>query len=637
MFVELLSSNSSTTVAAGPRQEDQRREGSSEELSRLSPRRLWLILGLLVSAQFAVVVDYSIVQISLPTIRDQLAISVADSQWIISAYGLTFAGFLLLSGRLSDIYGRKNVFLSGLAIFTASSLSAGLGSSESVLIASRVVQGVGAALASAAGLALIARIYGPLGRLNQALGIFTAVSSAGFTAGVLLGGVLTEALGWRWIFFVNVPVGILAVLLSSRTIPGLAAERANRHGLDVPGASTVTAGLMLLVYGLSNIGNGDGSVLTYTSFLLAGLVLAAFIAIEKRSASPIVPLGFLERRTVFFANATALLTFATTVPWIFLLASYFQVLLSYAPLTAAEAMVPGALVFFTVGGFAAPRLVKRLGAKPVLVGAMATLTAGLLLTSRLTTSSSYATQILPAMLVAAFGGALSATASNIAALEGTARGEEGVASGLINTSRQVGGPVGLAVVVSVLGATQGQAVAAFQWAFLAAAGFAGLAVLTSLLLTGRAAPVRIDQPLEVPLPQVPARPYSGRSTSGPFYYSTPGNLRDRGPRMSAPGREVTTMVTRRIKPGRELEYANWFAMATEAIEKSPGFRGMTVILPDARDPGARVILYRFADAPAMENWENSAVREELISEADKYAVQIYDRAGGMETWFSLAG
>ena len=416
-----MESSASSAGAAGP----QEKPRASEELERLTPQRLWLILGLLVSAQFAVVVDYSIVQISLPTIRDQLAISISDSQWIISAYGLTFAGFLLLSGRLSDIYGRKNVFLSGLAVFTASSLSAGLGSSEGVLIASRVVQGVGAALASAAGLALITRIYGPLGRLNQALGIFTAVSSAGFTAGVLLGGVLTEALGWRWIFFVNVPVGVLAALLSYRAVPGLHAERKNGQGLDFPGAISVTAGLMLLVYGLSEIGNGDASFLTYASFPLAALVLASFVVIERRAKSPIVPLGFLGRRTIFFANATALLTFATTVPWIFLLASYFQTLLSYAPLTAAEAMVPGALVFFTVGGFGAPRLVKRLGAKPVLVGAMATLTAGLILTSRLTVGSDYIAQILPAILVAAFGGALSATASNIAALEGTARGEEG--------------------------------------------------------------------------------------------------------------------------------------------------------------------------------------------------------------------
>ena len=599
----------------------------------MTPRRLWLILGLLVSAQFAVVVDYSIVQISLPTIRDQLAMSISDSQWIISAYGLTFAGFLLLSGRLSDIYGRKNVFLSGLALFTASSLSAGLGSSEGVLIASRVVQGVGAALASAAGLALITRIYGPLGRLSQALGIFTAVSSAGFTAGVLLGGVLTEALGWRWIFFVNVPVGVLAVLLSYRAVPRLSAERKSSRGLDFPGAVAVTAGLMLLVYGLSEVGNGTPSFLTYASFPLAALVLAAFVAIERRAKSPIVPLGFLGRRTVFFANATALLTFATTSPWIFLLASYFQVLLSYSPLMAAEAMVPGALVFFTVGGFAAPRLVKRLGAKPVLVGAMATLTAGLVLTSRLSVSSSYTAQILPAILMAAFGGALSSTASNIAALEGTSRGEEGIASGMINTSRQVGGPIGLAVAVSVLGVvTQGRAAAAFQSAFLAAAAFSGLAVVASLLLTGKAAPVALEQGMEVPLPQVPAIQSSERSKA--VHYTIPGNLRVGMPTMPAQDREVTAVITRRIKPGRELEYANWFGRATDAIRRAPGFKEMTVILPDPKDPRARIILYQFTDAASLDYWEKSAAEEELHSEVGDYASQTYHGTDGTGAWLS---
>ena len=415
-------------------------------------QRLGLILGLLVTAQFAVVVDFSIVQIALPTIRTELAMSLADSQWIVSAYGVTFAGFLMLSGRLSDVYSSKRLFLVGLFVFSLSSLAAGLATSEVVLIGARVVQGVGAAIASATGLALITRIFAPLGRLNQALGIFTAVSSAGYTAGVLLGGVLTEALGWRWIFFVNVPIGIVAGLLALRALPELPTQQGARRHMDLPGAVSITAGLMLLVYGLSEVGNGaTSSVLTYASFALAGVMLVAFLAIERRSTAPIVPLRFLQRRTIFFANATALLTFATTVPWIFFLTSYMQVLLSYAPLEAAAAQVPGALVYFFLGGFGAPRLVKRLGAKPVLVVAMSALAAGLVLTSRLSLSSGYLGAILPAILVASGGGALSATAANIAALSGALRGEEGVASGLINTSRQIGGPVGLAVAVSVVG------------------------------------------------------------------------------------------------------------------------------------------------------------------------------------------
>jgi len=460
----------------------------------IAPGRLMLVLGLLVMSQFAVVVDFSIVQIALPTIRVDLGMSLADVQWIVSAYGLTFAGFLLLSGRLSDIYGRKRLFVLGLLVFWLSSLAAGLATSELVLISARIVQGVGAAMASATCLALITRIFGPLGRLNQALGIFTAVSSAGFSAGVILGGVLTEALGWRWIFFVNVPIGFVATALAVRILPAQArAGRGPGRSLDVPGAISVTGGLMLLVYGLSEVGNGDSSSLTYASFALAGVVLASFIAIERRSAAPLMPLGFLGRRTIFLSNATALLTFATTVPMVFLLTTYMQVLLSYPALTAAAALIPGALVYFFLGGFGAPRLVRRFGAKPVLVVAMAALSGGLLLMARVSATSSYAPVLLPAILIASCGGALSATASNIAALAGAARGEEGVASGLINTSRQIGGPIGLAVAVGVIGlvthgqgvvGSPGQVVTAFRYAFVASAAFAGLAIVASLLLKG---------------------------------------------------------------------------------------------------------------------------------------------------------
>jgi EmrB/QacA subfamily drug resistance transporter len=449
---------------------------------------------LLVSAQFAVIVDFSIVQIALPTIRVQLGISLVDSQWIVSAYGVTFAGFLLLSGRLSDIFGSKRMFLIGFLVFCISSLGAGLAPSETILIGARIVQGVGAAVASASGLALLTRIFAPIGRLNQALGIFTAVSSAGFTAGILLGGIFTETIGWRWIFFVNVPIGAIATLLAYRTLPNLASHRGTTRDIDLPGAFTITAGLMLLVYGLSDVGNGNTSLATYGAFSLAILAIIAFVAIERRSREPILPLSFLRRRTMLLANITALLTLATMVPWIFFLTFYLQVLLLYSPISAAAAQVPAALVFFFLGGFAAPRLVRRVGAKPVLVVAMLTLSTGMFLLSRLSLGSSYAADILPTILVASVGASLSVTAANIAALSGAQRGEEGVASGLINTSRQIGGPVGLALAVSFVGVlthgvgltgTPNQIASGLQYAFLAGAGFAALAVLTSLLLQGK--------------------------------------------------------------------------------------------------------------------------------------------------------
>jgi len=469
-----------------------RRLGSNKREAPLAPpRRLGLTLGLLVSAQFAVVVDYSIVQIALPTIRLSLGFSLSDLQWIVSAYGLTFAGFLLLSGRLSDIYGRKRFFILGLTVFTISSLFAGLSNSETFLILSRMVQGIGAAMASAAGLALITRIFGPIGKLGQALGIFTAVSSAGFTAGILLGGLLTEVLGWRWIFFVNIPVGLTATILSYRILPQYVYDQSMKGRIDLPGAISVTAGLILLVYGLSEVGNGSTSASTYASFILAALILLIFVVIETRTSSPILPLRFLRRDTIFFANATALLTFAATVPWVFLVTQYLQNFRSYQPIYAAAALIPGSMTYFLLGGFGAPKLVKRIGAKRVLIIAMTILTIGLLLTSRISLASDYWSYIFPTIVISAIGGSLSLTASNIAALSGAERGEEGIASGLINTSRQVGGPIGLAIAISVVGlATNGlgmsapasEVISAFQDGLVAAAGFAAIAVVAALLI-----------------------------------------------------------------------------------------------------------------------------------------------------------
>jgi len=463
------------------------------------PRRLSLILGILVTAQFVVVLDFSIVQIALPTIRTDLSMSLPDLQWIVSAYGLTFAGFLLFSGRASDIYGRKMLFMIGLVVFSLSSLAAGLASSELVLIAARVVQGIGAALASATGLSMLVRTFAPLGRLTQILGIFTAVSASGFSVGVVLGGVLTEALGWRWIFFVNVPIGIVVSALAIRFLPDPAGPRSEHRHLDLPGAVSVTAGLMLLVYGLTNVGNGNPSNLTYAVLMLSAAVLALFVVIEHLSIAPLMPLGFLRRRAIFFANSTALLAFGAFIFMIFLQTTYLQVLRFYSPFYAAAALLPGSLTYLFLGGFAAPRLVRRIGARRVLVGAMVFLTIGMLLFTQLSLTSSYLAFILPAQLVSVIGGSLAATASNILALSAAEPGEEGIASGLINTSRQVGSPMGLAVAVYVIGlvtfgmgvsAPSNEIISGMRYAFLAAAFFAGLGVMTASLLKGNPAKAR---------------------------------------------------------------------------------------------------------------------------------------------------
>jgi EmrB/QacA subfamily drug resistance transporter len=479
-----MSSPKETNLSSPPSSQSGPREPPKNQA------RLGLILGLLVTAQFIVVLDFSIVQIALPTIQTELDVSLANLQWIVGAYGLTFAGLLMLSGRASDLYGRKNLFMIGLAIFSLSSLAGGLASSEVTLIVARALQGVGAALASAAGLALIVTTFAPLGRLNWALGIFTAVSSAGFTAGVILGGVITDALGWRWVFFVNVPIGIVAAALAISVLP--AGLRSTGRHLDVPGAISITAGLMLLVYALTNVGNGDLSARTLALFGVAALVLVGFLAIERRSKGPLMPLGFLRRGAIFLPNAIALLVFAANTSMIFVMTLYLQEVEGYSALNAGLALVPPAIIYFVLGGFVAPRLVRRIGAKQMLIAAMVFLALGLFLLSRITLDSDYATSVLAPLMVAAVGGSLALTGSNIAALGGARPGEEGIASGLINTSRQVGGPVGLAVIVTVIdivtgglgvGASAAGLVSGFRYALGVASAFAILALVLALMMT----------------------------------------------------------------------------------------------------------------------------------------------------------
>ena len=278
-----------------------------------SPRStsLSLIFVLLVLAQFVIVLDFSIVQIALPTMRSELNISLADSQWIISAYGLTFAGFLLLSGRASDLYGRRKLFAIGLLVFAITSLVGGFSPSDSVLIGARAVQGIGAAISSATGLSLLVVTFPEGPSRNRALSIFVATSSAAFAAGVILGGVLTATLGWRSIFFVNVPIGILTAVFVLRLLSESRGDSSKKH-LDLPGALSVTGGLSILVYALTNASNeGLLSLLTLIPLALSAVVLICFFVIEKKSRDPLLPLSFLRRGGIFSANVLAIITTAS--------------------------------------------------------------------------------------------------------------------------------------------------------------------------------------------------------------------------------------------------------------------------------------------------------------------------------------
>jgi EmrB/QacA subfamily drug resistance transporter len=486
--------------------QDQKSNSPTTTTKAGSSSQLSVVLALITLAQFMVVVDSTIVQVALPSVGREFGVSVNGLQWLVTAYGLTLAGFLMLSGRVGDIYGHKKLFIIGVLLFSLASLTGGLAPSETVLILARVVQGLGAAMASATGLSILARAF-PEGReRNRALSVFSAATGSGFAAGMILGGVITASLGWRWVFDINVPIGIAVSLLSIKYISTGATRRTheNRRHLDIFGAISVTAGLMLLVYSLNSAQNiGIGSLQTIGLLLSSVVVLAAFLLIEYRSKAPLMPIGFLCRGSIFGANAVGLLQVGSFVGMIFILTNYLQQVRGYSALSTGLAFLPMGIVFLVVSAFLSARLVNRFGPKPIIISGMALQTIGYLLLSPISLTESYIGGLLVPTLIIASGTGLGFTAINIAALTGTRRGEEGLASGLINTSRQIGGPIGLAVLLTVTNletpsstgqlAVQSSAVMAmvtgFGYAFLAAAVLTGIGIIVTALLKHRQAEV----------------------------------------------------------------------------------------------------------------------------------------------------
>jgi EmrB/QacA subfamily drug resistance transporter len=482
-----------------------RSEDAVPRISALTKTRTRLILVLIIAAGFLDVIDFSIVQVALPTIRTELMISLAESQWIIGAYGLTLAGFLLLSGRAGDIYGHKKLFVFGVALFTITSFTGGISPSLITLIISRAIQGIGAAISTATAFAILVATF-PEGReRNRALGIFVAVLSAGFAAGSISGGVLTAAFGWRSVLFVNVPIGVVAAVLSQKFLVNHPGRAMDKH-LDLPGALAVTSGLILLVYALTNVAtDGFLSAQTLLPLGLSALVLAGFVAIENRSRSPLVPLAFLRRGTIFTANVLALLLTATAGGVVVILTTFLQQVSGYSALDAGLEFVPAAMIFFFVGGFGSSRLVNRFGLKPILVASMTLITLGSALLTQITVSSGYV-GVLPGMLIWSLGAAIGFPALNIAALAGTKPGEEGLASGIIGTSQRIGFPLGLAILLTIATITDpppiGTAtvsaslvgvVTGFQYAFLASTIISALGLLIALRVKNPR--MRIDHPI----------------------------------------------------------------------------------------------------------------------------------------------
>ncbi|HET7119970.1 MAG TPA: MFS transporter [Solirubrobacterales bacterium] len=447
----------------------------------------WIALILLCTAQFVVVLDASIVNVALPTIGDALDFSESGLPWVVNAYVLTFGGFLLLGGRLADLLGRRRVFMFGLVVFALASLVGGLAATSGQLIAARAVQGLGAAILSPAALSIVATTFADGAERNKALGVWGAVAGSGGAAGVLLGGVLTEYLGWEWVLWVNVPIGIAAAAIAPKLIAESRNEDEVRH-FDLAGALTITLGVSALVFALLDAEDaGWGSAQTILTLAGAAILLIAFVAVERRSRAPLVPFSIFRIRTVVGANVVGILVGASLFSMFFFISLYMQQVLGYSPIHAGLSYLPLAVSIIISAGVASS-LVTKVGFKPILAIGMLLIATGLLWFSQIDVHGSFLADILGPSLLAAVGLGFAFVPGTIAAVSGVEDRQQGLASGLINTSQQVGGALGLAVLAAIANSTIGDSsdpavlTEGFQTAFLVGAGFAILGLVATLLL-----------------------------------------------------------------------------------------------------------------------------------------------------------
>jgi EmrB/QacA subfamily drug resistance transporter len=472
----------------------------------------WATLTLVCLAQFMVILDVSIVNVALPSIRGDLDFSQVNLQWVVNAYTITFAGFLLLGGRACDVLGRRRVFIGGLLLFAGASLVGGLSQSQGMLIGARAAQGLGGAVVSPATLAILTTTFTEGAERNRALGVWGAMGGAGGAAGALLGGILTDLLSWQWILFVNVPIGVIVALLTPRFVEEGKNPHAGRN-FDLAGALTVTVGLVALVFGIVRTEeHGWGAAATLVPMLIGVALIAVFIAIEARFAKhPLIPLRIFRSRTLSGANLTVFLLGSAMFGMWYFVSLYLQQVLGYSPIEAGLAFLP-MTVTIIVGSTLSSRLVARIGAKPLLVGGMATLAVGLLLFTGVSVGGSYFGDIFLPSLVTAAGLGAAFVPVTIAAVAGVQRSEAGLASGLVNTSRQMGGALGLAILATVAATTTRDelrdatrpAVAltdGFHHAFLLGAAFALAGALVALFVLPRIRPPRQPAPVAEPTPQ----------------------------------------------------------------------------------------------------------------------------------------
>jgi EmrB/QacA subfamily drug resistance transporter len=472
-------------------------------ISTKSDRR-WSALALIVTAQFMVILDVAIVNVALPSIKTDLHFSETNLQWVISAYAILFGGALLLGGRLADMLGRRRLFISGLALFASASLLCGLAWSEGSLITFRAVQGLGGALLAPAALSLLMTTFAEGRERNLALGIYGAASGSGAAAGVLLGGLLTSYLSWSWIFFINVPVGLAAIALSPILLQESRADLAQRH-FDLPGAASVTAGLMLLVYATTRAATaGWGAASTLALFAGSGALIVTFVVIELRSRSPLLPMRIFRSRTLTGANIAMAIVGAVAFSQFFLLTLYLQNVLDYSAVQSGVAFSAFALTVVVMSNVA-QKIVGRVGVRPTLTAGLLISALGMAWLTRLPLGGHYFWDLFPSFVLGGAGMGLSFVPVTIASLTGVERSDAGVASGLINTSRQIGGAIGIAAVSAIAATATANYARGHAEAVTSGVAFdhglrVGLYVLLGLLLLGALVVVAVVRPAPAGVP-----------------------------------------------------------------------------------------------------------------------------------------
>ena len=456
-----------------------------------NPHR-WRTLAVVATAFFMTILDVSIVNVALPSIGRTLNFSQANLQWVITAYAIAFGGFLLLGGRAADLLGRRRVFIVGVALFTIASLVCGLAQNEAMLIASRAVQGLGGAIISPAALSIVTTSFEEGAERNKALGVWGALGGSGAAVGVLAGGVLTQYLSWRWIFFVNVPVGALVLALTPRIVPESRREGVERR-YDALGAVLVSSGLALFVYGISEAPNvGWGTARTILVLLGSGVLLAGFLVNERRTEDPLMPFHIFRVRTVAGANAVGFLLGGVLFANFFVLTLYVQDVLGYSAIRTGVTFVATAGTAVLAAGLA-QGLTTRFGPKPIIVIGLTLLTAAMIFYAQIPVSGSFASDLLPGYVLVGVGIAFAYVPVSIASLAGVAEREAGLASGLINTSQQVGGAIGTAVASTIFIShfkslrIEGKSVlvaltGGYSWAFWGLAVIGVLALIAALTL-----------------------------------------------------------------------------------------------------------------------------------------------------------